>query len=73
MIGFLISLTAVGGIFFTVLTACAVDERELGTEQSSPIVDFVPVLHDLSSVNELKTVFNQDMGQTRVFLLLSPT
>ena len=75
MIGSAIRLTAVGGILCTVLVACAVDESELGTGPSSTgaIVASVPVLHDLSGVDEIKTAFNQDMGQPRVFLLLSPT
>ncbi len=74
MIGLAIRLTAVGGILFTVLAACAMDERELGIGPSKgAMVDFVPILRDLSGVNEIKTAFNQDMGQPRVFLLLSPT
>ena len=75
MIGLAIRLIAVGGILFTVLAACAIDESEPGTGPSSKgaIADFIPILHDLSGVDEIKTAFNQDMGQPRVILLLSPT
>ena len=74
MIGLAIRLTTVGCILFTVLAACAMDERELGIGPSNgAMVDFVPILRDLSGLNEIKTAFNQDMGQPRVFLLLSPT
>ena len=75
MIGSAIRITTVGGILFTVLAACTMDESELGTGSSSKgaIVDFVPILRDLSGVDEIKTAFNQDVGQPRVILLLSPT
>ena len=33
----------------------------------------VPVLHDLAAVDEISAVFNQDLGQPRVVLMLSPT
>ena len=32
-----------------------------------------PTLSDLKSVDELKTLFNQDRGKPRLVLLLSPT
>ena len=32
-----------------------------------------PSLSDLKSVDELKTLFNQDRGKPRLVLLLSPT
>ena len=32
-----------------------------------------PALTDLKSVDELKTLFNQDRGKPRLVLLLSPT
>ena len=32
-----------------------------------------PTLSDLRSVDELKTLFNQDRGKPRLVLLLSPT
>lgn len=32
-----------------------------------------PTLSDLKSVDELKALFNQDRGKTRLVLLLSPT
>ena len=32
-----------------------------------------PTLSDLKSVEELKTLFNQDRGKPRLVLLLSPT
>lgn len=32
-----------------------------------------PALSDLKSVDELKTLFNQDRGKPRLVLLLSPT
>ena len=32
-----------------------------------------PTLTDLKSVDELKTLFNQDRGKPRLVLLLSPT
>ena len=32
-----------------------------------------PALNDLKSVDELKTLFNQDRGKPRLVLLLSPT
>ena len=32
-----------------------------------------PVLTDLRSVDELKTLFNRDAGKFRIVLLLSPT
>lgn len=32
-----------------------------------------PTLNDLKSVDELKTLFNQDRGKPRLVLLLSPT
>ena len=75
MIGSAIRITTVGGTLFTVLAACTMDESELGTGSSSKgaIVDFVPILRDLSGVDEIKTAFNQDVGQPRVILLLSPT
>lgn len=35
--------------------------------------DPVPVLNDLSTLDELRSAFEQDAGQPRVILLLSPT
>lgn len=32
-----------------------------------------PTLTDLNRVDELRTLFNQDRGTTRIVLLLSPT
>jgi hypothetical protein len=39
---------------------------------SNPLIA-APALSDLKSVDELKTLFNQDRGKTRLVLLLSPT
>ncbi len=69
------TLAILGMISVVLLAACTMDESELGTGSSSKgaIVDFVPILRDLSGVDEIKTAFNQDVGQPRVILLLSPT
>ena len=36
-------------------------------------ISAAPTLSDLKSVDELKTLFNQDRGKPRLVLLLSPT
>ena len=37
------------------------------------LIHAAPTLSDLTSVDELKTLFNQDRGKPRLVLLLSPT
>jgi hypothetical protein len=37
------------------------------------LVYAAPTLSDLKSVDELRTLFNQDRGKPRLVLLLSPT
>ena len=49
----------------------AIDARMLWNA-NQPIYA-APTLSDLKSVDELKTLFNQDRGKPRLVLLLSPT
>jgi len=39
----------------------------------APIVSAAPQLADLKGVDELRTLFNKDVGKVRLVLLLSPT
>ena len=49
----------------------ASDARMLS--DANQLIYAVPSLSDLKSVDELKTLFNQDRGKPRLVLLLSPT
>jgi len=40
---------------------------------SAPVATAAPKLSDLKGVEELRTLFNNDMGKVRLVLLLSPT
>ena len=39
----------------------------------APIATAAPKLSDLKGVDELRTLFNNDVGKVRLVLLLSPT
>ncbi len=43
------------------------------TGTSAPVATAAPKLSDLKSVDELRTLFNSDVGKVRLVLLLSPT
>ena len=49
----------------------AIDSRIPWT--TTQAIHAAPTLSDLKSVDELKTLFNQDRGKPRLVLLLSPT
>jgi hypothetical protein len=40
---------------------------------SAPVVTAASALRDLQGVDELRTLFNNDVGKVRLVLLLSPT
>jgi len=40
---------------------------------SAPVATAAPKLSDLKGVEELRTLFNNDVGKVRLVLLLSPT
>jgi hypothetical protein len=40
---------------------------------SAPVATAAPKLSDLKGVEELRTLFNNDVGRVRLVLLLSPT
>ena len=40
---------------------------------SAPVTTVAPKLSDLKGVEELRTLFNNDLGKVRLVLLLSPT
>ena len=42
-------------------------------DTAPPSEELKQVLHDLIAVEQLKTVFNEDNGQIRLLLILSPT
>ncbi len=70
-----VRLAILGMISVVLLAACSPNGGS--TTEDGPIPGAsesnVPVLHDLPWVDEIKAVFNQDLGQPRVVLLLSPT
>ncbi len=43
------------------------------TGASAPVATAAPRLSDLKGVDELRTLFNNDVGKVRLVLLLSPT
>jgi len=43
------------------------------TPWSAPVATAAPTLSDLKGVEELRTLFNNDVGKVRLVLLLSPT
>jgi hypothetical protein len=43
------------------------------TGASGPVAAAAPGLSDLKGIDELRTLFNNDMGKVRLVLLLSPT
>ena len=45
----------------------------VGLSRSTIDVGAAPRLDDLRGVDELKTLFNRDVGKVRLVLLLSPT
>lgn len=52
--------------------ACGAVDAKAPLHPNQPIYA-APTLSDLKSVDELKTLFNQDRGKPRLVLLLSPT
>jgi hypothetical protein len=40
---------------------------------SAPVATAAPTLTDLKGVDELRSLFNSDVGKVRLVLLLSPT
>ena len=68
-------LAAIGVLSLTLLGACkggpsiAVIDRGAAESIEQP----VPVLHDLTGVDQFKAAFNEDEGIPRIILLLSPT
>ena len=53
------------------VTFGAIDTRTPWNEHQP--IHAAPALSDLKSIDELKTLFNQDRGKPRLVLLLSPT
>jgi hypothetical protein len=56
-------------VILALVAAAAIVAGVIGSFRPSADV----VLTDLHSVNELRELFNQDKGATRILLLLSPT
>ena len=68
MIGSAIRLATAGVTLFVLLVACSLDDGEpaAGTSNEEPVKEFVPVLRDLSGVDELKSVISATEGPTAV-------
>ena len=75
MIGSAIRLAMMGAILLVLLAACGKDDSQLevGASSREPLGETVQVLHDFPGVDGFKAVFEQDAGQPRIILLLSPT
>ena len=75
MIGRVSKLVAVGVISLILFGACGEESRVQIAEQptAEPIEQPVPILHDLTGVDQFKAAFNEDEGMPRLILLLSPT
>ena len=68
-------LSLVGVTSLILLGACGEKSRlQIGERPAAePIEQPVPVLQDLTGVDQFKAAFNEDGGLPRLILLLSPT
>ncbi|HEX6464118.1 MAG TPA: hypothetical protein VFZ98_06690 [Vicinamibacterales bacterium] len=64
---------AVAAGLWAAFSAAAFSAIDTGDPWNAAPIAAEPTLGDLKSVDELKTLFNQDRGKARLVLLLSPT
>lgn len=66
---------AIGRRLLVAALACGLltSTRSLQSAQTTGVAAAVAPLTDLRSIDELKALFNRDVGKVRLVLLLSPT
>ena len=74
MIGQVLKLLAVGVVSLILFGACGGESGISAAERptAEPLEQAAPVLRDLTTVEALKSLFNEDAGIPRVILLLDP-
>ena len=75
MIGRIVTLLAIGMLSLILLGACEGGPSITSVDRAAAesIQHPVPVLYDLTGVDQFKAAFNEDEGLPRIILLLSPT